>query len=79
MELIFGFVMQFLWPILIALGALLGFVFYGAKKKSEGKAAERERAQAARDKAAQDAARTRDAAAAKPIDQQRKSVQEWEQ
>lgn len=77
-DLIVGMGSQILWPIILILGGLLAAWGWGAKKKAEGKAAERERAREARDAAAKDAVRTRDTVAAKPIDQQRGDVERWE-
>lgn len=68
-----------LWPLILGLLGLIGAVAWGAKKKADGRAQERERARVQRDAAAKDAVRTRDTAAAKPIDQQRRDVERWEQ
>lgn len=67
-----------LWPIILALAGLLGLFMYGNKKKREGKAAERKRAEVARDAAADEAAKIRDKAAAKTPDTKRKETERWE-
>lgn len=78
MEIIIGIFMQFFWPIILGLLGLLGVLGYGAKKKADGRKAERVRAREARDEATEQAGRIREKATAKPIDQKRKEVAPWE-
>ena len=78
MEIIIGIFGKLLWPVLLALGALLAAWGYGARKKREGRQQERARAREARDLAADEAASIRDNAAAKPTSKKREEVSKWE-
>lgn len=55
--------------------AILGF---GAKKKAEGRKAERARAQEAQDAATEEAARIREKVTTKPISKRREGFKQWE-
>lgn len=77
-DAIVGVGSQIVWFILLLLGGLLAAWGYGKKKKSEGKAAEREKARIAREAAAKEAKAIREDTAAKTVEQKRKDVSKWE-
>lgn len=78
MDFLFGIGSQIIWLILLVLGVLLAALGWGAKKKADGRAQERERARVARETAAKDAEKIREQTVAKPIEKQREDLRKWE-